>query len=45
MSKVYDLMEGRNQGLALALKLVEDGGIEDKILLRIRTLETGRRRG
>jgi hypothetical protein len=28
MSKVNDLMEGRNQGMALALKVVKDGGIE-----------------
>ena len=28
MSKVNDLMEGRNQGLALAFKVVKDGGIE-----------------
>lgn len=28
MAKLNDLMEGRNQGLALALKIIKDGGIE-----------------
>jgi hypothetical protein len=28
MSKVNDLMQGRNQGLILALKIVHEGGIE-----------------
>ena len=28
MSKINDLMEGRNQGLSLALKVVREGGIE-----------------
>lgn len=28
MSKVSDIMEGRNQGMAFALKIIQEGGIE-----------------